>query len=225
MLEESLQIAEGMGSADFIAEAQLALVEGRWLTGDLRGAGELALLLNEQQAQQESWFLGSIAVWLRRLGLESPAHDLDRYARPYVLQLEGDWRAAADEWSAIGAPYLRGAALLDSGVEEGVREALDAFDRLGARAASDIAKAALRRLGVTAIPRGRRNATRDDPLGLTPREREVLELIASGATNADIAERLVISPKTVDNHVSSVLAKLGVDNRRAAAELLTTVGA
>jgi DNA-binding NarL/FixJ family response regulator len=48
----------------------------------------------------------------------------------------------------------------------------------------------------------------------------VLELIGAGATNAEIAQRLVISVKTVDHHVSAVLAKLGVANRRAAADLI-----
>jgi DNA-binding CsgD family transcriptional regulator/tetratricopeptide (TPR) repeat protein len=224
-LEESLRIAEGMGSADYIAEARLSLLEGRWLTGHLDSARELVEQLQAGSfGSLDPWFVGSLTAWRRRLGLTVDAH-IDRCARPYALQIEGSWRAAADEWAALGAPYQRGLALLDSGVEDGIREALDVFDRLGARAASDIAKAELRSLGVTAIPRGRRNATRDDPLGLTPREREVLELIGVGATNADIAERLVISPKTVDNHVSSVFAKLGVDNRRAAAELLLAVGA
>ena len=223
-LEDSLRIAEAMGSADFVAEGRLALAEGLWLTGDLVGARELAEML-WVQPQRHPWFLGSLAVWSRRLGLATSDAGPGRCARPFALQLEGNWRAAADEWAAIGAPYLRGLALLDSGVEEGIREALDVFDRLGARAASDIAKRRLRDLGVTAIPRGRRATTRGDPLGLTPREREVLELIGEGATNADIAARLVISPKTVDNHVTSVFSKLGVDNRRAAAELLTGVGA
>jgi DNA-binding NarL/FixJ family response regulator len=62
---------------------------------------------------------------------------------------------------------------------------------------------------------------------LTPRETEVLELIVEGATNAQIARALVISAKTVDHHVSAVLAKLGVASRRdagAAAERLAAAG-
>ena len=61
-------------------------------------------------------------------------------------------------------------------------------------------------------------ATSEGPLSrLTPREREVLDLVATGATNRSIAEELVISEKTVSVHVSNVLAKLGVENRGAAA--------
>ena len=55
---------------------------------------------------------------------------------------------------------------------------------------------------------------------LTPREREVFELLGDGLTNAAIGHRLFLSPKTVRNHVSNVMGKLGVDDRQAAAQLL-----
>jgi len=67
------------------------------------------------------------------------------------------------------------------------------------------------------IPRGPRPASRAGPAGLTPRQAEVLDLLSAGATNAEIAETLVIAPKTVDHHVSAVLGKLGVTSRREAA--------
>ena len=53
----------------------------------------------------------------------------------------------------------------------------------------------------------------------SPREREVLDLIRTGRTSAEIATRLVVSAKTVDHHVSAILAKLGVRTRHAAAML------
>jgi DNA-binding NarL/FixJ family response regulator len=53
---------------------------------------------------------------------------------------------------------------------------------------------------------------------LTRRELEVLDLIGVGLRNAEIAERLVVSPKTVENHVSAIMKKLRVDSRAAAAE-------
>jgi DNA-binding NarL/FixJ family response regulator len=83
----------------------------------------------------------------------------------------------------------------------------------------------MRTLGIRSIPAGRRAATRDHPLGLTRREQEVLDLICAGRSNAEIASRLVISAKTVDHHVSAVLAKLGVGTRHAAAEAVALASA
>jgi DNA-binding NarL/FixJ family response regulator len=68
-----------------------------------------------------------------------------------------------------------------------------------------------------AVPAGQRAATRENPLGLTRREQEVPDFPCEGRTNAGIAAKLVISPKTVEHHVSSVLAKLGMTNRTEAA--------
>jgi DNA-binding CsgD family transcriptional regulator len=67
-------------------------------------------------------------------------------------------------------------------------------------------------------------SARGDPLGLTRREREILEEICAGQTNAAIAAKLFISAKTVDHHVSAVLAKLGVPNRNAATARAARLG-
>ena len=74
----------------------------------------------------------------------------------------------------------------------------------------------LRELGAS-VPRGPRAATRANPAGLTARQLAVLELLREGLTNAEIAERLVLSVRTVDHHVAAILSKLGVSSRREAA--------
>jgi DNA-binding NarL/FixJ family response regulator len=79
----------------------------------------------------------------------------------------------------------------------------------------------LRALGQQGLPRGLRSATAANPAGLTTREAEVLTLLAAGLTNAEIAARLVLSGRTVDNHVSAILRKLGVRTRGEASARAT----
>ena len=90
------------------------------------------------------------------------------------------------------------------------------LDRLGAAAAAAVCRRRLRRAGVP-VPRGPRAATRSNPGRLTDRQLEVLALLAEGRTNAEIAARLVVSPRTVDNHVAALLRRLGVRSRREVA--------
>jgi DNA-binding CsgD family transcriptional regulator len=96
-----------------------------------------------------------------------------------------------------------------------VREAklaLTAFDRLGAQPDADAAAGLLRTLGDSAARAWPRGA-----VGLTRRESEVLGLLAEGCSNAQIAERLVISTRTAEHHVANILSKLGLRSRSEAA--------
>ena len=84
-------------------------------------------------------------------------------------------------------------------------------------------RATLRAAGMPA-GRGPRATTRANPAGLTERQLDVLELISEGLTNAQIAERLVLSVRTVDHHVAAVLDKLGVPSRHEAAGAARRLG-
>lgn len=74
--------------------------------------------------------------------------------------------------------------------------------------------------GARSVPTGARRSTRDNPHGLTAREQDVLDQVVAGLANPEIARALFITPKTVEHHISHVLAKLGVPDRRAAAALV-----
>jgi DNA-binding NarL/FixJ family response regulator len=82
----------------------------------------------------------------------------------------------------------------------------------------------MRVLGVRSVPNGARPRTRAHPSGLTAREQEVLALLCDGLTDEEIAGRLVVSPRTVNHHVSAVIGKLGVRSRREAAAKAARLG-
>jgi DNA-binding NarL/FixJ family response regulator len=114
--------------------------------------------------------------------------------------------------------------LADTEEPDRLLEALRILDELGAVPAAALVRSALRKLGVQGVPRGPRRRTRANPAGLTPRQVDVLGLLVEDLTNAEIAERLFVSPKTVDHHVSAILTKLEAGNRQEAAALARTMG-
>jgi DNA-binding CsgD family transcriptional regulator len=194
---------------------RLARAEARWLQAELRRAAAEAELADDVAAGLDVWDRGEIAAWLRRTGSPRPAHG--ELATPYRLMVAGEGEKASRLWTDLGCPYESALALHDSNEEMALRQALKIFMRLGAPATARLTRRKMRALGIRSIPAGPRTATRADPAGLTRREHEVLELICDRHTNIEIAARLFISVKTVDHHVSAVLAKLGAPTREAAA--------
>jgi DNA-binding CsgD family transcriptional regulator len=145
------------------------------------------------------------------------AWDKTAHVYPDALTLEQRWVEAAESWRQCGCPYEAALAQAGSGGPDDLREAIASLQSLGARPAALLLSSQLRQQGGQQIPRGPRPSTRRHPARLTARQDEVLRLLAEGLNNSDIAARLFISSKTVDNHVAAVFRKLGVANRRAAA--------
>jgi ATP/maltotriose-dependent transcriptional regulator MalT len=138
--------------------------------------------------------------------------------------LLGDWKWAAAAWAELGDPYEMALELAQSGLADETLEAVRILDRLDATAAANLVRRRLRDLGVRVVPRGPMAQTRANPAGLTPRQLDVLELLAAGLTNAQIAGRLFLSVRTVDHHVSSILTKLGVESRGNAKSAAESMG-
>ena len=221
-LDEAAAAADASGEPQCIIPVRLARAEAHWLQGDQRRAAREAELADDVAARVDGWECGEIWAWLRRTG--SPRLQRGELAEPYRLQAVGDWAEASRLLASLGCPYEAALALHDAGDEAALRQALTIFTGLGAPAAAQLTRRKMRRIGIRSIPAGPRTATRADPLGLTRREREVLGLICAGHTNAQIAAKLFISAKTVDHHVSAVLAKLNAPTRGDAAAQAARLG-
>jgi DNA-binding CsgD family transcriptional regulator/tetratricopeptide (TPR) repeat protein len=223
LLDRALALAEGIGAPVWVAQARAMRAELLWLSGKPELAAAEARAAYDQAAGQiDPWRAGSLAIWLSRLQArtEFPAG----LAEPYVLEIAGDRQRAAQAWERLGRPYDAALVWVTSSDEAGLRSAVKTLDDLGARATAAVARRRMRDLGITAIPRGPRRATRADPAGLTAREREVLALLTEGLPDREISQRLFISERTVHHHVSAVLAKIGVSSRTAAAREAARMG-
>ena len=222
LLDRALEYAEGTGEPSWIAPVRAARGELRWLEGEpYPAAAEATAGYDRTAGLIDPWTSGSLAIWLARLGVRS---DLPGLPEPYALEAAGDHRGAAAAWERIGRPYDAAQAMAWSSDEAGLRDALAGLEELGASAAAAAVRRRMKELGVKAIPRGPRPATRAAPAGLTPREQEVLALLADGLPDREISERLFISERTVHHHVSAVLSKIGVSSRTAAAREAARMG-
>jgi DNA-binding CsgD family transcriptional regulator/tetratricopeptide (TPR) repeat protein len=223
LLDEALALAEGVAEPRWIAPVREARAELSWLSGQrARAAREARSGYDVAIGRTDPWTLGALAIWLSRL--EGPASAPTRLPKPFALEIAGDWRGAAAVWDRIGRAYDAALARLGSADEAGLRQSLATLDGLGACAAAVAARRRMREIGVKVIPRGPRPATRAAPGGLTPREQEVLALLADGLPDREISRRLFISERTVHHHVSSVLSKIGVSSRTAAAREAAQMG-
>jgi DNA-binding CsgD family transcriptional regulator len=223
LLNEAWERAVKADDLQFLAPVAAARAEAVWLEGRTEAIGteteaayDLACRLDEPTSA------GWLGCWRARAGL--PVEPPENVPERFRLQLHGQPEAAAELLKAEGADYDAAVALIPSTNGSLLRAAHDQLRALGANPAAAIAARRLRELGERSLPRGPRGTTRENPAGLTNRELEVLQLLAQGLRNAEIAKRLVVAPKTVDHHVSAILRKLGVSNRGQAGAAAARLG-
>jgi DNA-binding CsgD family transcriptional regulator/tetratricopeptide (TPR) repeat protein len=222
-LTEALTAAWSTGEAQRIIPATGAAAEHAWMqdrlsdvAGAIEEAHELALRTGSPR------WIGETSIWMQAAGrLTDIPPRAETVAR---LMVEGSWAEAAAEWDRIRGPYEAAVSRSLADDTETVMQGLAELDQLGAVPMARRTRNRLARMGVEKIPRGPRRSTAANPAGLTARQMDVLGLVADGFTNAEIAERLFLSARTVDHHVAAILLKLEVESRRQVRERAAELG-
>ncbi len=221
-LDEAVALAEPRHELQWIAPVAIARAEAAWLEGRQEDAIRETELAYEDAKRLDSWYLAGLSYWRWRAGVDEPIPSVGE--EQYRLEMARDWAAASERWAAGGCVYSTAFSVMDADDDAVLQRALAQLQALGAQPAATIFARKLRERGAVRVPRGQRPATRANPANLTPRELEVLALVAEGLRNSEIAARLFVAEKTVDHHVSAILGKLEVTNRVQAVAEATQLG-
>ncbi len=199
-----------------------ALLEYEWLSGksimeaeELNAAAEIIRQTGTLPEKSE------FAFWLQKAGRKKLPGIAPQEG--YRFQTPAEIKKAQAFWKQTGCPYEQ-ALFLFEGTEADKKTALQLVQELGAQAVFHKMKQLMRNAGIRNIPRGMRNSTQSNPAHLTERELSILQLLPMGLQNREIADKLFISPKTVDHHISSILFKLDVNCRSKAAREAERLG-
>jgi DNA-binding CsgD family transcriptional regulator/tetratricopeptide (TPR) repeat protein len=221
-LERMWALAEPSQQLTVTDPAAGVLAEYMWLTEEVDDAwmGRLVEILDGGISIGHPWPSGAFAFWMWKLGMLTTAPE--GTADFYAWIIKGDYQKSAAFWAKRGIPYEQALALMHGSTQEQI-DAIRIFEKLGATATANRLRKQLLEEGVK-VPRGKSLTTREHAAGLTPRQTEVLDLIAEDLTNTQIADRLFVSHRTVENHVAAILLKLDAANRSAAVDVARDQG-
>jgi DNA-binding CsgD family transcriptional regulator/tetratricopeptide (TPR) repeat protein len=227
LLDEALRLTKLPPVRHLTARVAAARAEAAWLEGRLAEVASEADLAGSPAAAMDPLAALDVRCWRWRAGADdggSDDHGSDDPPEPYRALLAGDRHGAARWWQEKGSPYDAALAVWGSGDVPALRAATATLRGLGARAAAAVLVRELRALGERGMPREPRTAIAGQPVSLTKREGEVLRLLTAGMRNAEIAAHLFVSPRTVDHHVSALLAKLHSRTRSEAVAAAIRLG-
>lgn len=219
-LDRAWELAYSTGEAQRTIPVSIARAELAWLA---TREGEAKQILRDEidrvKGLNPAWVWSDLIFTAFRMGVELP--DPLNVRDPYRAAIFEDAETAADSFLRSELPYEAALTLLRGDQGQAVR-GISILDRLGATVVAARARADLRASGVANIPRRPKTPQRPGPSGLTERQLEVMALISEGLTNPEIADRLFVSPRTVDHHVSAILNKLGVGTRQEATQAFSS---
>lgn len=219
----AVDFAAATGQLQRISRAGGAAAEDAWLRGV---PDEIPTLTESGWAlaleHDEPWATGELAWWRSLAGIPAPP-DVP-FAEPFALMIAGDYGEAAAAWEALGSPVWQAYALGLAPDAADADRAVRILSEMGATRSVEALLRTRRDRGLE-LPRRPRRSAQAHIGNLTTRELEVLRLLADGLSNAEIAERLVISPRTAEHHISAVLRKLNEPTRARAVATARRMGA
>lgn len=207
------------GEVQYCIPVLLGMAERAWLTGSQTLATDALSGLDRIEAASFShWTAAELAFWKNLLGRPpQPAEPAGDTA--FGLALRGKYAASGLAFARLGADYFANLCFGLADTPQTVSSGLAALHRQGAKAVVARLTELLEHRGLVRdeviLPRGPYRAARENPFGLTAKEMTVLEYLAEGLSNAEIADEMSRSQRTVEHHVSAILQKLEAENRLA----------
>ncbi len=223
-LQQSLDNAFATDEQQYIIPARFCAIESAWLHNYEDVAYEQLKFLSElDQSKLDHWSAGELAIWIRRFGFDLPGNSSLSLPEPFMLELGRKYIDAAEKWLSLGLPYNAALSLMqvdDDLAENALPKAYKILETMDAKVGLSLIRTRAKKIGLLSkLPRTRRGpykTIRQHPVGLTNKEQEILRFIIEGASNREISIKLSRSQRTVENHVSSILNKLNVQNRLGA---------
>lgn len=221
-LDEAYEMAVDTRESQRIKNAVLGKAELAWLDGDLKLCKTIIKdALELLKCKYNPIEYSELLFWLWISG-EKIKGTSEIFA-PYQYLFKGDWKRSAKLWRHYGCPYDEALSLL-FGNEDHMRCGLKIAENLRAQPLIYKFRQQMRARGIKNIATGPRQSTLENPAFLTNRQIEVLNLVSGGFKNQEIADKLFISTKTVDHHISAILSKLDTDTRSKAVARAKTLG-
>jgi len=216
--QEIIDEAKRLGEIQRMVSVVKVLLEQEWLT-ESRIADDHILRACVDRIQERNywWFYNEVKFWLEMTGREE-------WIGEEVTPSKTDTSDSLSELNHREEDLYLYALQLSRGDDDQQKQALSLLIELGADAAVAKIEGRLRERGITQIPRGPRNSTRENAAGLTRRQMEVLSLLATGMQNKESADQLFLSAKTIDHHISDILSKLDVNTRSKAVARAVELG-
>lgn len=216
------------GEPDSVVPVALALAEAAWLREDAAAGAAVVLKALAVCKNLSAWDRGELMCWYERAGHDAQGLTGGPIAPPTQVELAGDLEEAAARWEALQMPRNHAYALMAmTDRPDALSAAIAMFDRINCVASAQYGRRLARRLataGLKGIKTGPRAAARANRFGLTPKERQIAAHLAQGHSNHQIATAVSRSERTVEHHVSTVLAKLGAKRRGDVAQILGEAG-